>query len=51
MMNNFEIFNETDEKIDIEEEKKIIEFALKHENLFAFWAFWAFLEFWGFWVF
>ena len=32
-MNNFEIFNETDEKIDIEEVKKLIEFALKHENL------------------
>lgn len=32
-MNNFEIFNETDEQIDINEEKKIIEFALKHENL------------------
>ena len=32
-MNNFEIFNETDEKINIEEEKKIIEFALKYENL------------------
>ena len=32
-MNNFEVFNETDEKIDIEEEKRIIDFALKHENL------------------
>ena len=32
-MNNFEVFNETDEQIDISEEKKIIEFALKHENL------------------
>ena len=32
-MNNFEIFNETNEKIDLDEEKKIIEFALKHENL------------------
>lgn len=32
-MNKFEVFNETTEKIDIEEEKKIIEFALKHENL------------------
>lgn len=32
-MNEFEIFNETDEKLDLEEEKKIIEFALKHENL------------------
>lgn len=29
----FEVFNETNEKIDLEEEKKIIEFALKHENL------------------
>lgn len=32
-MNNFEVFNETDEKVDLEEEKKIIDFALKHENL------------------
>ena len=32
-MNHFEVFNETDEEIDIEEEKKIIEFALKHEKL------------------
>ena len=32
-MNNYEVFNETDENIDIEEEKKIINFALKHENL------------------
>ena len=32
-MNNFEIFNETDEKLDLEAEKKLIEFALKHENL------------------
>ena len=32
-MNKFEIFNETSEDIDIEEEKKIIEYALKHENL------------------
>lgn len=32
-MNRFEIFNETDENIDIEEEKKIIEYALKHEQL------------------
>ena len=32
-MNDFEIFNETDEEIDLEEEKKIIEFALKHEDL------------------
>lgn len=32
-MNNFEIFNETSETLDLEEEKRIIEFALKHENL------------------
>ena len=32
-MNKFEIFNETNENIDIDEERKIIEFALKHENL------------------
>lgn len=32
-MNNFEVFNETDEQIDLEEEKKIIDFALKHEHL------------------
>ena len=32
-MNKFEIFNETKEKIDIEEEKKLLEYALKHENL------------------
>jgi probable rRNA maturation factor len=32
-MNRFEIFNETDEKLDLAEEKKIIEYALKHENL------------------
>ena len=32
-MNKFEIFNETKEDIDIEEEKKIINYALKHENL------------------
>ncbi len=32
-MNNYEVFNETDENIDIDEEKKIINFALKHENL------------------
>lgn len=32
-MNKFEIFNETKENIDIEEEKKLIEFALKHEKL------------------
>lgn len=29
----FEIFNETKEELDIKEEKNIIEFALKHENL------------------
>lgn len=32
-MNKYEVFNETEENIDIEEEKKIIDFALKHENL------------------
>ncbi len=32
-MNKFEVFNETNEKIDVEEEKKIIKYALKHENL------------------
>lgn len=32
-MNNFEIFNETSETLDLEEETRIIEFALKHENL------------------
>ncbi|MBR3199074.1 MAG: rRNA maturation RNase YbeY [Bacilli bacterium] len=32
-MNKFEIFNETNEKVDIEEEKKLIEYALRHENL------------------
>ncbi len=32
-MNNFEVFNETDKQLDLEEEKKIIEFALKHEHL------------------
>lgn len=32
-MNRFEIFNETNENIDIDEEKKIIEFALKHEKI------------------
>ena len=32
-MNKFEIFNETNEDIDIEEEKKIIKYALKHEKL------------------
>ena len=32
-MNNYEVFNETGQQIDTDEEKKIIEFALKHENL------------------
>ncbi len=32
-MNNFEIFNETNEEVDLKEEKNIIDFALKHENL------------------
>ena len=32
-MNKFEVFNETKEDVDLEEEKKIIEYALKHENL------------------
>ena len=32
-MNNFEIFNETDEQIDIEEERKFIGYALKKLNL------------------
>lgn len=32
-MNKFEVFNETDEKIDLEEEKKIIEYALKYKKL------------------
>ena len=32
-MNKYEVFNETKENIDIEEEKNIIEFALKHENI------------------
>ncbi len=32
-MNHFEVFNQTKEQIDLDEEKKIIEFALKHENL------------------
>ena len=32
-MNRFEIFNETSKKIDLEEEKKIIEYALKYEKL------------------
>ncbi len=32
-MNEFEIFNETDEQIDLEEEKKIIEYALNYKRL------------------
>ena len=32
-MNKFEIFNETDEDLDLEEEKKIIEYALEYEKL------------------
>ncbi len=32
-MNNFEIFNETEEKIDIEEERKLLEYALKYKKL------------------
>ncbi len=32
-MNRFEVFNETEEDIDLEEEKKIIEYALKYEKL------------------
>lgn len=32
-MNRFEVFNETDEDIDLEEEKKLIEYALEFENL------------------
>ena len=32
-MNKFEIFNETTEKLELDEEKKIIEYALKHANL------------------
>ena len=32
-MNRFEIFNETNEDINIEEEKKIIEYALSHEKI------------------
>lgn len=32
-MNKFEIFNETNYEIDIEEEKKIIEYALKYKKL------------------
>lgn len=32
-MNEFEIFNETDEKIDLEEEKNFINYALEFEKL------------------
>lgn len=32
-MNKFEIFNETDEDLDLEEEKKIIEYALEYKKL------------------
>ncbi len=32
-MNQFEVFNETDENIDLEKEKELIEFALRHEGL------------------
>ena len=32
-MNNFEVFNETDEKIDLEEEKKFINYALEYKKL------------------
>lgn len=32
-MNRFEVFNETDEVIEIEEEKKIIDYALKYEKV------------------
>ena len=32
-MNKFEIFNETDEKIDIEEERKILNYALEYEKI------------------
>lgn len=32
-MNEFEIFNETDEQLDLEEEKKLIEYALKYKGL------------------
>jgi len=32
-MNHFEVFNETKEKLDLEEEKKIIEYALKYKKL------------------
>lgn len=32
-MNNFEIFNETDEELDLEEERKILDYALKFEGV------------------
>ncbi len=32
-MNQFEIFNQTDELINLDEEKKIIEYALKYKKL------------------
>ncbi len=32
-MNRFEVFNETDEIIDLEEEKKLIKYALEFEGL------------------
>lgn len=32
-MNNFEIFNETDEELDLVEERKILDYALKFEGV------------------
>ena len=32
-MNSFEVFNETEEEIDLKEVEKFLDFALKHENL------------------
>ncbi len=32
-MNQFEIFNETNEEIDLDEEKKLLEYALKYKKL------------------
>lgn len=32
-MNQFEIFNQTEEKLDIEEERNLIEYALKYKKL------------------
>lgn len=32
-MNRYEIFNETDEETDIEEIKKLVDYALKYKNL------------------